>query len=88
MAPSMQIYVMEKTEDSLKLGLKDASTTVVEPIIDELNRDPKVDFVRYIVDHPDLTDPMVELKVKKGTPAEAFQRACAAVNQYFSGLTE
>lgn len=88
MATAMQIYVMEKTEKSLKLGLKDASTTIVEPIIDELNKDPKVDIVRYIVDHPDLTDPIVEIKVSAGTPGEAVKRACAAVGEYFSGLTE
>lgn len=88
MAQAMQVYAVEQTEKSLKLGLKDASTTIVEPIIQELNQDKKVAVVRYIVDHPDLTDPVIYIEVTSGTPIEAVQRACAAVGKYFSGLTE
>jgi len=88
MAQTMQVYAVEKTEKSLKLGLKDASTTIVEPIIQELNQDKKVAVVRYIVDHPDLTDPVLYVEVTSGTPTEAVQRACEAVGKYFSGLTE
>jgi len=82
----MQIYVVEKADKNIRLGLKDASTTIVEPLIQALDNDVDVEFARYIEDHPDLTDPVIEVQVKKGTPEEAIKRAAGTVEQYFSAI--
>lgn len=80
----MQISVVDKNENTARLSLKDVDTTFIEEIIDGLNRDPEVVYARYIEDHPDLTDRMLEVKVEKGTVKEAVERAAKAVVDYFS----
>ena len=82
----MQITVVNQNENTARLSLKDVNTTVIEAIIDGLNNDANVDYARYIIDHPDLTDPM--LKVNKGTVKEALQRSCKAFKEYFKAIEE
>lgn len=84
----MQITVVNETDDTARLALKDVNTTVIEAIIDGLNKDANVVYARYIVDHPDLTDPMLEVKVVKGTVKEAIQRAAKAFRTYFDAIDE
>lgn len=85
----MQIYVVSREDkNTLRLGLKDASTTIIEPIIQELNKDGNVVYARYIVDHPDLDDPYLEVRVSKGTPESALKKAAKAVGEYFSAIDE
>lgn len=84
----MQISVVNENENTVRLSLKDVDTTIIEEIIDGLNRDTDVDYARYIVDHPDLTDRMLEVKVNAGTPKEAIERAARNVIEYFSSISE
>ena len=82
----MQIVVQKEEDMTVWFALKDASTTVVEPIIEELNEDKNVVFARYTVDHPDLTDPVLEVKVSVGTPQQAVKKAAEKVNKVFAGI--
>lgn len=84
----MQITVVNQDENTVRLSLKDVNTTIIEAVIDGLNNDGNVDYARYIVDHPDLTDPMLEIKVNKGTAKEALLKATAAFKDYFSAISE
>lgn len=84
----MQISVVNESENTVRLSLKDVDTTIIEEIIDGLNRNSNVDYARYIVDHPDLTDRMLEVKVNKGTPKEAIKLAAENVIEYFSSIDE
>ena len=84
----MQITVVNQNENTARLSLKDVNTTIIEAVIDGLNNDTNVDYARYIVDHPDLTDPMLEVKVNKGTVKEALQRSCQAFKDYFKAIEE
>jgi len=84
----MQITVVNQNENTARLSLKDVNTTVIEAIIDGLNNDANVDYARYIIDHPDLTDPMLEIKVNKGTVKEALQKSCKAFKDYFKAIEE
>lgn len=84
----MQIYVVSREGNTLRLGLKNHNTTIIEPIIQKLNQDATVEYCRYIVDHPDLDDPCLEVRVRSGTPEEALKRAAASVGDYFSSISE
>lgn len=84
----MQITVVNENENIVRLSLKDVSTTIIEAVIDGLNRDPQVVYARYIVDHPDLTDPMLEVKVNGGTAKEAIEKAAKKLEDYFSTVEE
>ncbi|MBE6526612.1 MAG: DNA-directed RNA polymerase subunit L [Thermoplasmata archaeon] len=82
----MQIYVLKKEENVVRFGLKEPNSTIIEPIIEALNQDKNVVFARYIVDHPDLDDHVLEVKVSAGTPEEAVKKAAESVKQIFAGL--
>ena len=82
----MQIYVLKKEDNVVRFGLKDANSTIIEPVIEALNQDKDVVFARYIVDHPDLDDPILEVKVSAGTPEEAVKRAAESVKKIFADL--
>ena len=84
----MQISVVSKTDNAVRLSLKDINTTVIEAIIDGLNKDPNVVYARYIVDHPDLVDPMLEIMVSEGTVKEAVGKAASAFADYFKNIEE
>ena len=84
----MQIYVVSREGKTLRLGLKNHSTTIIEPLIQELNQNEDVEYCRYIGDHPDLDDPYLEVRVRNGTPEEALKKASAAVGEYFSSISE
>ena len=78
----MQTYVVEKTDDSVTLAFKDANLTLITPLMDELYKDDDVELVRYIDKHPELEDRRLYVKVKKGNPIEAIERASDAVADY------
>lgn len=83
----MQFEVQKLEENLVRFALKDASTTILEPIIEELNKDETVVFARYIVDHPDLTDPVLEVKVSSGSPVRAIRDAADRVAQTFRSIS-
>ncbi len=83
----MHIYVQRDEGDTVRFGLRDSDSTIVEPIIEFLNKDKNVVFARYIVDHPDLTDPILEVKVSSGTPKDAVAKAAAAVGDVFKNVS-
>ena len=82
----MKFEIQKDDGATVWFALKDANTTIIEPIIEELNKDKNVVFARYVVDHPDLTDPVLEVRVSSGTPAEAIKAAAEKVQAVFKGL--
>lgn len=84
----MQIKVVNETENITRFALVDVNTTIIEAVIDGLNKNANVDYARYIVDHPDLTDRMLEIKVNNGTVKEALLAAVKDFENYFSAIEE
>lgn len=83
----MQVYILRDEGETVRFGLRDSDSTMVEPIIEFLNKDKNVVFARYIVDHPDLTDPILEVKVSSGSPKEAVKKAVTAVGDVFKNVS-
>jgi DNA-directed RNA polymerase subunit L len=80
----MQTYVIEKTDNSVKLGFKDANLTLITPLIKVLNEDPNVTLVRYIDKHPELVDRALYVEVETGDPMAAIEKASKTVSEYYS----
>jgi len=68
----MQIYIMDDKVETVRFGLKESDSTIIEPVIEELNKIPEVVYARYIVDHPDLLDHILEVKVNPGCDPKAI----------------
>ena len=84
----METYLVEKTDDTVTIGFKEANLTLITPLMKKLDEDEAVDIVRYIDTHPELDDRKLYVKVNSGDPLEAVARASRAVSEYFSGIKE
>ncbi|MGI5965253.1 MAG: RpoL/Rpb11 RNA polymerase subunit family protein [Candidatus Methanomethylophilaceae archaeon] len=84
----MEIYVAEKTGDSVTLGLKDADLTVIQPLMDSLYENKDVLLVRFIEEHPELADRLLYVKVGKGDALAAIKEAAENLSGYYSEIVQ
>lgn len=75
----MEIELLEKDKDSIKIRIKDADMTLISPLVKELLNDKEVDEVKYTAGSQSLTHPTLYVKVKSGKPQTALKRASKAL---------
>ena len=68
----MQFELIDQTEKTIKIGIKDTDTTLITPIIEVLNGNKKVKIVRYIETHPELDTPALYVEMYEGDPKAAI----------------
>jgi len=59
--------VLQKTDSTLEIKVKDADETVMYPLIEQLLKDEEVTTADYSVEHQELDDPILRIEVKEGT---------------------
>ena len=72
------------TETTATIAFKGTDTTLIIPLIDELNKNKDVKIVRFINKHPELEDTALYVEMKKGSPIDAIKKAADSVSGYFS----
>lgn len=82
----MQTYVIEKTDNSVTIGFKNANVTLITPLMKALYDDANVSLVRYIDKHPELVDRALYVEVKSGSAIDAIKKASDAVAEYYSAV--
>ena len=82
----MQTYLLEKTDNSVTIGFKDANLTLITPLMRALNDDDNVELVRYVDKHPELMDKTLYIQVKSGDAVAALPKASETVADYVSGI--
>ena len=70
----MQMRLLEKGKDSVRIEILNADDTVIYPLITALLKDPDVEDALYYTGHPQLDKPVLTVKVKKGSPQAALKR--------------
>ena len=85
----MEVYVVEKSDDqkSMTLGFKNAGSkgiTMLNGLIDVLDKDPNVEMVRFIETHPELDDRKLFVKVRMGTAKNTIASAANDLALYFA----
>ena len=84
----MQFELIEKSEKTIKIGIKDADTTLITPIIEALNGNKQVKIVRYIETHPELNMPALFVEMYEGDPVEAIKVAAMDLSDYFGNVKQ
>jgi DNA-directed RNA polymerase subunit L len=84
----MQLRVLEKQKDSVRLEILNPEDTVIYPLITALLKDPDVEDALYYTGHPQLDKPVLTVKVKKGTPQVALKRVAEALASDFAGARQ
>ena len=86
----MQFKILEQNDEkkSIKIGIKDADTTLITPIIEGLNKNKDVKIVRFIETHPELDMPALYVEMRKGEPKDAIIAAAKELSAYFGEIKE
>jgi DNA-directed RNA polymerase subunit L len=70
----MEIKVLEKEHDSLRIELPRAEETLLVPLVEALQAEEKVVEARYFMGHPFLDRPQLYLKTKGEKPQQVLRQ--------------
>src|SRR5438552_17451849 len=75
----MQLRILEKQKDSVRIEILNPDDTVTYPLITALLKDPDVEDALYYTGHPQLDKPVLTINEKTGTPQAALSPAAAGL---------
>ncbi len=81
----LNLEILRLDDRYLEIRVRGESYTLFSPLVEYLSNDPDVEYVQFDVDHPLQENVYFKLKVRRGTPLEAVQRA---VNTILADLEE
>ncbi len=81
----MQMRLLEKQKDSVRIEILNADDTVIYPLITALLKDPDVEDALYYTGHPQLDKPVLTVEVKRGSPQAALKRVAESLASEFGG---
>ncbi len=81
----LQIEILKLDDRYLEIKARGDTYTLFSPLVEYLSNDPDVEYVQFDVDHPLQENVYFKIKVRRGSPLEAVQRA---VNAILSDLEE
>ena len=80
----MQLRLLEKQKDSLRIEVANPDDTVIYPLITALLKDEDVADALYYTGHPQLDKPVLTIRTKKGSPQAALKRAAGGLADEFA----
>jgi len=84
----MEIHLIEKDKRSMVIKIIGEDATLLNPLLEALLADPKVEFATYMKEHPIMGDHHLTVRVKDGKPQTALKRAAKAVENEFKEAQE
>ncbi|MEW5937486.1 MAG: RpoL/Rpb11 RNA polymerase subunit family protein [Candidatus Thermoplasmatota archaeon] len=79
----MRFKISEKGKDTIRVQIQDRDETLFRPILALLMEDDAVAEVKHGEGHPQLDDPWLFIKVKKGKPISPLKRALEALSKQY-----
>ena len=70
----MEIQVVEKEHDALRIRLPKGEEAVLIPLVESLQAEEKVVEARYLIGHPFLDRPTLYLRTKGEKPQQVLKR--------------
>jgi len=80
----MELRLVEKDKDSLRIEIRDPDETVIYPLVHELLQDKTVLEARYMTGHPQLDVPVLLVRTSDGRPQAALKKAAKSLSDQFS----
>ena len=85
----MEIHVVEKEHDSLRIEIPREEMTLLIPLVEALQAEERVVEARYYLGHPFLDRPSVYLKTKGEKPQQVLKRVLMdLIELYGDALTD
>ncbi len=82
----MEFKVISKEKNEIVVEVINADRTLLIPLVEEMNRDDKVEYAIYHYEHPYLSNPTIKIKVREGKPQAAIKRAAKKLERIFEDL--
>lgn len=84
----MQIRLLEKEKNSLRLELSNPDDTLIYPLITALLKDEDVADARYFTGHPQLDKPVLTIVTKKGDPQAVLKKVSEALSTEYAAAKQ
>ncbi|MCG7843867.1 MAG: hypothetical protein MIO90_00360 [Methanomassiliicoccales archaeon] len=84
----MEITLLDKDKDSIKVSIKGADMTLITPLVQGLLEDKDVAEVKYTIGHSQLEEPTLYIRVKTGKPQSALKKTAKALTNEFKDAKE
>jgi DNA-directed RNA polymerase subunit L len=83
---SMELRVVEKTNDMIRMELPRGEETLLIPLVEALQKEEKVVEARYYLGHPYLERPTLILKTKGEKPQQILKRVLKDLADLYGDL--
>ncbi len=80
----MEVKLLDLKKTQMRIEISDSDETIVFPLLNQLLKDKDVSDARYVPGHPQLDNPQIFLRVKKGRPQTVFRRAARELSKEFA----
>ncbi len=84
----MEIELLEKEKDSIKVRIKGADMTLITPLVQGLLEEKDVAEVKYTIGHTQMEDPTLYIRVKSGKPQAALKKTAKSLTNEFKEARE
>jgi DNA-directed RNA polymerase subunit L len=84
--PSMEIRVVEKEHDLLRVEFPKGEETLLIPLVEALQKEEKVVEARYYLGHPFLDRPTLYVKTKGEKPQQVLKRVLKDLTDLYGDL--
>ena len=75
----IRVRVIKASEDELEVEVEGEGHTLLNLLVDELNRIENVRFAAYAIDHPEFPVARLRVLTKGASPIEVLSRACESI---------
>jgi DNA-directed RNA polymerase subunit L len=82
----MQVKLVEKGHDFLRLSLPKGAETILVPLVEGLQAEEAVVEARYYIGHPFAEDPGLYLKTKGEKPQAVLKRVLKSLSDNYSDV--
>jgi len=85
----LQVRVEVATEQELTVSLQGEDHTILNVLVEELNKDPRVEMAAYEQAHPLTGEYRLTVKTRdEASPLEALRTACERLKKIYENLLE
>ncbi len=84
----MQLRLLEKEKNSLRIEILNADETVLYPLITALLNHEDVADARYFTGHPQLDKPVLTIETKKGNPQTILKKVAEDLASEYAGAKQ
>jgi DNA-directed RNA polymerase subunit L len=82
----MEIRVVEKEHDLLRIELPKGEETLLVPLVEALQKEEKVVEARYLLGHPYLDRPTLQFRTKGEKPQQVLKRVLKDLTDLYDDL--